>query len=331
MVYARAPPSFQACYFSFRPPPITSPLPFGASPTPSLPMPATSALSLNASVQSVSPSNFRPTSPAPSVIDSLTRISLNHNPALFSNELEYLYTGKVLGDAFEFLFDANEKNASESEADEAHTAKLRKGVVYMWRSRLYSDIIIEIHGDVLTISNSTTTEEETSPAFYSHRFILATRAPYFYDQLITYGLKNLPPPGEPAKLRLPSLPFTAPALHFTSGILKQNIWPRHRICHYVFRNYLQVQPLYVEIQARIVVEMMHGLFHAFLEFTEYERVTGGKWGNGCRCRQYAWRARRVLQFSVRLDVQNVYLDRGARRALVGLFGSRWVTSELRQG
>ena len=123
MVYARAPPSFQARYFSFRPPPIASPLPFGTSPTPSLPMPATSALSFNlgadfsynASVRSVSPSNFRPTSPAPSVIGSLTRISLNHNPALFSNELEYLYTGKGFGDAFEFLFDANEKYVTEGE------------------------------------------------------------------------------------------------------------------------------------------------------------------------------------------------------------------------
>ena len=85
--------------------------------------------------------------------------------------------------------------------------------------RLYSDIIIEIHEDVPTIGNSTTTEEETAPAFYSHRFILATRAPYFYDQLITYGLKNLPPPGESAKLRLPSPPFTVPALHFTLGFL----------------------------------------------------------------------------------------------------------------
>ena len=140
MVYARAPPSFQARYFLHRPPPITSPLPFGASPTPSLPMPTTSAPSLNlsvdfsynASVHSVSPSNFRPTSPAPSVIGSLTRISLNHNPALFSNELEYLYTGKGFDDAF----DANEKNGSEGEADEARIAKLRKDNVYMWRSRL---------------------------------------------------------------------------------------------------------------------------------------------------------------------------------------------------
>ncbi|PAV14711.1 hypothetical protein PNOK_0978900 [Pyrrhoderma noxium] len=260
------------------------------------------------------PSNFRPTSPAPSVIGSLTRISLNHNPALFSNELEYLYTGKGLGDAFEFLFDANKKNASEGEADEARIAKLH----------------------VPTIGNSTTTEEETAPGFYSHRFILATRAPYFYDQLITYGLKNLPPPREPAKLRIPSPPFTAPALHFTLGFLYTGTLAFSNRTYDLdtafaimsSANYLQIQPLYDEIQARIVVEMMHGLFHAFLEFTEYERITGGKWGNGCRCRQCARRAPRVLQFSVRPDVQNVYLDRGARRALVGLFGSGWVTSEF---
>ena len=91
MVYARAPPSFQARYFSFRPPPIASPLPFGTSPTPSLPMPTTSALSpnlgvdfsYNASIRSVSPSNFRPTSLAPSVIGSLTCISLNHKSQSF--------------------------------------------------------------------------------------------------------------------------------------------------------------------------------------------------------------------------------------------------------
>ncbi|PAV14722.1 hypothetical protein PNOK_0980000 [Pyrrhoderma noxium] len=291
MAYTRAPPSFQALYFLFRSPPIASPFPFGTSPTPYPPMPATSVLSLNldvyfyynASVRSVSPSNFRPTSPAPEVIG--------------------------LGDAF----DANEKNGSEGEADEARIAKVRKDIVYMWRSRLYSDIIIEIHVDVPTIGNSTTTEEETAPAFYSHRFILATRAPYFYDQLITYGLKNLPPPGEPAKLRLPSPPFTAPALHFTLGFLytgtlafSNRTYDLDAAFAIMFSaNYLQIQPLYDEIQARIVVEMMHGLFHAFLEFTEYERVTG-----------------------VRLDVQNVYLGRGARRALVGLFGSGWVTSEF---
>jgi len=41
--------------------------------------------------------------------------------------------------------------------------------------------------------------------------------------------------------------------------------------------YLALDALYDEIQAR-VQEMMHGLFNAFLEFTEYERITGRKWG-----------------------------------------------------
>jgi hypothetical protein len=42
--------------------------------------------------------------------------------------------------------------------------------------------------------------------------------------------------------------------------------------------YLALDALYDEIQARFVQEMMHSLFHAFLEFTEYERITGRKWG-----------------------------------------------------
>ena len=39
--------------------------------------------------------------------------------------------------------------------------------------------------------------------------------------------------------------------------------------------YLALDALYDEIQARFVQEMMHGLFLAFLEFTEYGRITGG--------------------------------------------------------
>ena len=74
---------------------------------------------------------------------------------------------------------------------------------------------------------------------------------------------------------------------------------------------------------------MHGLFHAFLEFEEYERITGSKWGTGgCRCRQCARRAPRVLEFSLQPDVKNAYLERGTRRALVGLFGEGWCTPEF---
>ncbi|KAL5523343.1 hypothetical protein ACEPAF_1610 [Sanghuangporus sanghuang] len=347
IVYARAPPTFQARYFSFRPPPISSPLPFAASPTPSLPMLQTSALSLNlgtespypASIRSTSPSHFRPISPASSTIGSLTHISLSHNPVLFSNELEYLYTGKGFGDAFEFLFDANEKGPEgDADAEEARVDKLRKDLVYMWRSRLYSDVRIELHNDVPSMDASgNENEEETRPVFCSHRFVLVSRSPYFYDQLITYGVKISPPPGELTTLRLPAPPFTAPAFHFTLGYLYTGTLSFSNrtydldtgfaiLCS---ANYLQLQALYDEVQARLVQEMLHGLFHAFLEFAEYERITGGRWGTGgCRCRQCARRAPRTLVFAVRPDVQNTYLERGARRALVGLFGEGWCNSDF---
>jgi hypothetical protein len=39
-------------------------------------------------------------------VGALTRFPTAINPTLFSHELEYLYTGKNFGAAFEFLFDA---------------------------------------------------------------------------------------------------------------------------------------------------------------------------------------------------------------------------------
>jgi hypothetical protein len=58
-----------------------------------------------------SPSPFR-SSPTPSsaaaIPESLDRLSTSISPALFSNELEYLYIGQGFGEAFEFLFDSRE-------------------------------------------------------------------------------------------------------------------------------------------------------------------------------------------------------------------------------
>ncbi|OBZ65104.1 hypothetical protein A0H81_14914 [Grifola frondosa] len=39
-------------------------------------------------------------------------------------------------------------------------------------------------------------------------------------------------------------------------------------------------------------------------------------------------APRVLEFAIMDDVKNPHLERGARRALVGLFGEGWCTSEF---
>ncbi|KAK0454113.1 uncharacterized protein EV420DRAFT_1765921 [Desarmillaria tabescens] len=335
IVYARAPPSFQSRYFSFKP--NTAPSPLGYS----SPVPTTSALSLSLGLDiphlgddgSRTSSPMRVTSPAPSTMTgTILRLNTPINPALFSNELEYLYTGQGFGEAFEFLFDSSESR-QEGDAEELRIDKLRKDLVFMWRSRLYSDVRIELTG---TFSSSN--PEHTTAIFSSHRFILVSRCSYFHTALISWpSAPSKSTSSEPLTLSLPSPPFTPASLHFTLGfIYTGTLVFSHRsydldTAFHILRSatYLSLQTLYDEIQARIVQEMMHGLYHAFLEFSEYERITGGKWGTGgCRCRQCARRAPRVLEFALSDDVKNAHLDRGARRALVGLFGEGWCTSEF---
>jgi hypothetical protein len=199
----------------------------------------------------------------------------------------------------------------------------------MWRSRLYSDVRIALTGNF-----SSTNHEDSTAVFSSHRFMLVSRSPYFLSALSWGGPAKLM---DPVTLNLPSPPFTPASLHFTLGyIYTGTLIFSHRTydldtAFHIMRSasYLALDSLYNEVQARIVQEMMHGLFHTFLEFSEYERITGGKWGTGgCRCRQCARRAPRVLEFACADDVKNIHLERGARRALVGLFGEGWCTSDF---
>jgi hypothetical protein len=146
IVYARAPPSFQARYFAPRTTSSSSPTSYSAQHL----LPAQSTLSLSLPPNdgrpgSRSPSPFgapqRTQSPAPSLgTGVLLRLPLAMNPVLFSNELEYLYTGKGMGEAFEFLFDTTAEKGTESVIETERCEKLRKDLVYMWRSRLYSDV-----------------------------------------------------------------------------------------------------------------------------------------------------------------------------------------------
>lgn len=331
-MYARAPPSFQARYFSFRPAPISSPTRYSSSPNGTLNGQSVLSLSLGPEFQDLSRSSspYRAGSPSPSTSTGiLLRLPTAINSTLFSNELEYLYTGKGFGAAFEFLFDTTESR-EEGDAEENRIDKLRKDLVFMWRSRLYSDVRIALTG-----SFSSSNHESATAIFSSHRFMLVSRSPYFQTQLLSWSVN--PKIGEPLTLTLPSPPFTPASLHFTLGfIYTGTLVFSHRsydleTAFHIMRSaaYLSIDSLYDEIQARIVQEMMHGLFHAFLEFAEYERITGGKWGTGgCRCRQCARRAPRVLEFALSDDVKNPHLERGARRALVGLFGEGWCINEF---
>jgi hypothetical protein len=110
------------------------------------------------------------------------------------------------------LFNTAEKH-KEGDAEDNLIDKLKKDLVFMWRSELYSDVRIEIQGK----PSPGAPEEETTAAFSSRRFVLMSRSPYFFDQLVTYGGKTAI--GEVPTFRLPTPPFTLPYLHFILGFL----------------------------------------------------------------------------------------------------------------
>ncbi|KAG8760360.1 hypothetical protein FRC11_000530 [Ceratobasidium sp. 423] len=343
IVYARAPPSFQARYFAPRTA-SESPGPYSAQNL----LPAQSSISLSlppadSHPRSRSPPPFEAPQRSHSPVSSgggvtLLRIPLAINPSLFSNELEYLYTGRGMGLAFEFLFDPSAEDgntkSSQSTVELERRDKLRKDLVYLWRSRLYSDVRITITGS-LSSSNS----EVTTAVFASHRFILISRVPYFRTLLSS----TFAPVGQnvsssdPLPLNLPAPPFTPASLHFTLGFIytgtmafSHRPWDLDTIFNIVrSAKYLGLDTLDNEARARIITEMMHGLFHAYLPFDEYERVTEAKWGTGgCKCRQCQRRAPRVLEFALGDDILDNILERGAQRALTHMYGEGWATSEF---
>ncbi|KAF8954515.1 hypothetical protein BDZ97DRAFT_1928179 [Flammula alnicola] len=173
--------------------------------------PAESALSLGLehSLSAIprTPSPFRAPSPSTTVAHvgptTLLRLTTSINPALFSNELEYLYTGK----------ESRERApGADDDPESLRIDKLRKDLVFMWRSRLYSDVRIALTG------NFGGNHESTTAIFSSHRFILVSRSSYFHTALIAWpSPKNVP--NEPPTLILPSPPFTPASLHFTLGFI----------------------------------------------------------------------------------------------------------------
>ncbi|KDR76593.1 hypothetical protein GALMADRAFT_247000 [Galerina marginata CBS 339.88] len=87
---------------------------------------------------------------------------------------------------------------------------------------------------------------------------------------------------------------------------------------------LSLPALYQLILAQITVEMLHGLYHAPLPDNVYSRLIGDEWNTmvklGCRCSTCAHNVPLVLQFAREPNILNELLERGARRAIVGLFG-----------
>ncbi|KAF8838233.1 hypothetical protein BDN67DRAFT_971806 [Paxillus ammoniavirescens] len=144
----------------------------------------------------------------------------------------------------------------------------------------------------------------TTAAFTSYRFILVSRLPYFPAAA----------PGDPLTVIPLSPPFTPVSPHFALGYTYTGTLVfSHHTCDLdtafaILRaaTYLSLPQLYDdETQVHAAYEMLHGLYHAFPEFEEYERITGANWGTGwCHCPN---------------DVANKYLDRS-------VVGHCWVCS-----
>ncbi|KAF8879775.1 hypothetical protein CPB84DRAFT_1965910, partial [Gymnopilus junonius] len=163
-----------------------------------------------------------------------------------------------------------------------------------------------------------------------HRCILAARSPFFQDALSK----------DVRSVTLPFPLFNRTSLHFILGYIYTGTtkftlrdydlptaFAIYRGAEYVMLPYLQEL-----ILAEITVEKLHGLFHATLSQDDYEEIGGGTLStmvrSGCCCRRCTHLVPLTLQFALENDIKNDILERGARRALIALFGEGWCTAEF---
>lgn len=222
------------------------------------------------------------------------------------------------------------------------TTKIRKDLYFLLQRRLFSDMQIVVP----TSQNPGVDDEECIVSvFPCHKSILVARSPYFRDILLGPDTPKITHerPQNLFIVPLPSPPFNPVAVDFTLRFLYTGVlqFPLTQftsdysttLALYRVSQYLQVPSLKALIVAHIIADMLHGCFSASLTASEYYRLTNGKWKSmlslgGCSCRHCARRAPRILAFSMEPDIQDPILERGTRRALVGMFGPQWCTQEL---
>ncbi|PWN33844.1 uncharacterized protein FA14DRAFT_161498 [Meira miltonrushii] len=240
------------------------------------------------------------------------------SPAFFEATLEYLYTAEEsVVEVFEFLF---EDRVGPQDGVEKRLDKLRQDLVFMWRSRLYSDIEIVLGQDhvknipdaqasVLSLNIDDATDEEEIASFSAHRMILASRSPYFASLLLSpYADTNN------RVVSLPSPPFTPAAMHFTLGfIYTGTLFFSNRTFDlstafqlWLAGSYLQIETLQSLISSLIAQDFCHGF--------------------SCSppCKTCTKRVPRTLSFVSRPDVNDLHLHSLAQSAITGEhFGTYW--------
>jgi len=223
---------------------------------------------------------------------------------------------------------------------------LQQCLQFAWGARLSSDIQLRICLACLA-SDETTGESDTQNVmrtFWSHRFILASRSPYFLAELgrLADAEKDGRISNDLQVLTLPSPPFTPRSLFFILDFIYTGT-PTYYYRAYGLGNafaiykgakFLMIDSLVNEIRTRIAEEFFHGLFNAALPQEEYGFLVERKWHRmvelGCVCELCAGGLTRILEFSLSREVDDEILARGARRAAVGMFGERWCSRRFSQ-
>ena len=129
-----------------------------------------------------------------------------HRRLLVCLRSQYFYTADG-AESFGFLYD-DALASSPALSPEAAESRLREDFVYLWRSKLYADVQLEI--DVASVV------APAEPVYFTvHRAILCSRSPYFAALMLApYADRDA------RLLRLPaSAGFTASSLHFILGAL----------------------------------------------------------------------------------------------------------------
>ncbi|KDR69410.1 hypothetical protein GALMADRAFT_145457 [Galerina marginata CBS 339.88] len=158
-------------------------------------------------------------------------------------------------------------------------------------------------------------------AFLSYSFILSARSPYFRRVLLAQrttvaGTHNTEDPPTTLCVALPESSFTPESFSFIlSYLYSGNLKVTRQECDLytaldIYRGsiFLELPVLRQLVKAQIMVETLHGLYHAPLSNTTYSNLSGNEWSTmvalGCRCRTCICRTPVVLQFAFGLRVSD---------------------------
>ncbi|KAK9898579.1 hypothetical protein P389DRAFT_35667 [Cystobasidium minutum MCA 4210] len=225
--------------------------------------------------------------------------------AFFKSLLDFFYTASTpLGEVFTFLFEDSSYVDKEDALD-----RLSQDLLFMWRSKLFADMHIQLsetvglipeddeeHSDTPLIS-----EERTFPA---HRAILAARCPYFASMFLSpYADSDL------SLYTLPSPPFTPAALHF--------------ILAYLYTGSLSINRTFDLAVAMDIWKAATYLNHDLLQEDVQCRMEDMCHGFKACCKTCRNRAVRVYVFTTSTEVNAKRLQAQAKKVVLDHFGELW--------